>query len=221
MLLWVSHLWYDATYWLTGTGLLFGSSLRTEGARNVPASGPALLIANHTSYFDPVLIGVAARRRLSYLARKTLFQQTLFGKLLSSLNAIPVDQEGTGIEGLRQMLQLLREGHAVMMFPEGERTGTGHILDLKPGVSLLVKRANAPIVPVGIAGAYAAWPRTRTLPRLAPIFLGDNPAKIAVSIGRAIASEKFAAMPREQMLRELRILLECAQKRAERLREAK
>jgi 1-acyl-sn-glycerol-3-phosphate acyltransferase len=215
----LADLWYDATFWVSGTALTLVSSLRTEGAHHVPRTGPTLLIGNHQSVLDPVLMGLAARRRLSYLARKTLFDHSrLFSRLMLSLNAVPVDQEGTGLEGLRQMLHLLRAGRAVMMFPEGERTWTGAVQPLKPGVSLLIKRVPAPIVPVGIAGAFDAWPRTRTLPRPAPLFLPAGRASIAVSVGRPLDPRRFVGLPRDAVLSELAQVLRKAKERAEHLR---
>jgi 1-acyl-sn-glycerol-3-phosphate acyltransferase len=184
----------------------------------VPRRGPVLLVGNHQSVLDPALMGVAARRPLYHLARKTLFHPPWFAQLMRSFNAVPVDQDGTGIQGLRQMLQLLREGHAVTLFPEGERTPTGAMQPLKPGVSLLIKRAPAPIIPVGIAGSFDAWPRTRWWPSPAPLFLPPARGTIAVSVGAPLDPQSLARMDREALLAELFQVLQKMQQRAERLR---
>ena len=68
------HGWYEGCFWLSFTGVTLGFSLRTEGYKNMPRSGPALLIANHQCFMDPVLVGLAARRHLHYLARRSLFR---------------------------------------------------------------------------------------------------------------------------------------------------
>jgi len=87
----LSYLWYESFFWVSGPAMTLGFSLRTEGMRHVPKSGPALLIANHQSYFDPDLVGIAARRHLCFLARKTLFQNKVFAWAIRTLEAIPID----------------------------------------------------------------------------------------------------------------------------------
>ena len=67
------RLFYDFVYWSSFTVFGFGFSYRRCGWKNIPTDGPALLVANHQSMFDPVLVGLASRRYLSYLARKNLF----------------------------------------------------------------------------------------------------------------------------------------------------
>lgn len=215
---WLKALWWEFCWFSCSNGLMVGSSLRVQGTRHVPVTGPALIIANHVSYLDPVLIGVAARRRLSYLARKTLFDNPLFAFLINSLNAVPIDQDGVGKEGIKTILSQLRAGRAVVVFPEGERTADGMLAKLKPGISLLIKRVEAPIIPVGLAGAHAAWPRGRPLPVPAPLFLPPWEGTMAVSVGRPLDGKHFAAMPREAMLDELFQELKKAQEDADKLR---
>jgi 1-acyl-sn-glycerol-3-phosphate acyltransferase len=215
---WLPYLWYETAYWIMMAGYTLGFGLRSEGSRNVPRRGPALLIANHQSFLDPIAVGLAARRHLCYLARKTLFRNHLFGDLLRSFNVVPVDQEGVAKEGLKTVLEQLQAGQAVLIFPEGERTRTGQMQPLKPGIQLLIKRARAPIVPVGVAGAYQAFPRTQKLPRLSPPFLPANGANLAVAVGRPLPAERFADLPREQLLKELFGELQKVQRRAECLR---
>jgi 1-acyl-sn-glycerol-3-phosphate acyltransferase len=213
------HSWllYEIGYWLSVTSLTVGFRYRFEGRRNIPRSGPALLIANHQSFLDPPIVGCGTRRHLCFLARKTLFRG-LFGKLIGRLNAVPVDQEGVAKEGLKTILEQLKAGEAVLMFPEGERTHTGEVQSLKPGVLLLIKRMAAPIVPIGIAGAFDALPRTRKWPKLSPLFLPPTGADIAVSFGEPIPAERYRDMPREQVLAELHAELQRVKERAERLR---
>src|SRR5207247_3249381 len=91
--------------------------------------------------------------------------------LMTRLHALPIDNKGLGKEGLILTLEALDKGKAVLVFPEGERTHTGLIEPFQPGISLLIKRIKAPIVPIAIAGAYDAFPRTTILPQPAPLFL--------------------------------------------------
>src|SRR6516225_6984602 len=118
----LSYAWYQSWYVATWTAMTLAFSYRDAGSRNVPPRGPALLIANHQSYIDPLLVGLAARRHLTFLARKTLFRNRLFGAFLRSVNCVPVDQEGVAKEGLKTAVEKLQAGQAVLIFPEGERS---------------------------------------------------------------------------------------------------
>jgi 1-acyl-sn-glycerol-3-phosphate acyltransferase len=213
-----SWLLYEIGYWLSRTVLTWGFNYRYEGGNNVPRTGPALLLANHQSFLDPMIAGCPFRRHICFLARKTLFRNRFFGALIRRCSAIPVDQEGVAKEGLKAILDVLKAGQAVLVFPEGERTHIGAVQPLKPGILLLIKRISAPIVPIGIAGAFDALPRTRHWPKFSPFFLPTTGADIAVSIGKPIPAERYRDMPRDQVLIELREELMRAKERAERLR---
>jgi len=210
--------WHEFLYLPYHFLFTLGFSLRTTGMLNMPKTGPALLVANHQSFLDPLIIGLVARRPLVYLARKTLFRNPLFAWMIRSLNAVPIDQESVGKEGIRTILSQLQRGRPVVVFPEGSRTDDGNMQPFKPGVHLLIKRTQAPIVPVGIAGAYDAWPIWRSYPIPAPLFMPAGPGTISVSLGKPIDSSHYAAMPREQALQELFDRIHAEQQHAEKLR---
>jgi len=215
---WLAYLWYEFMYWKTLTVATLGFSLRISGRRNVPRRGPALLIANHQSFLDPIVIGIASRRHLCYLARKTLFRNRVFGTLLSSLNTVPVDQEGVAKEGLKTILQELKEGSAVLVFPEGQRSWDGKLQPLKPGIQLLIKRTKAPIIPIGVAGAHIALPRGKSRVKFSPFFLPATDASVAVVIGKPLDAERFAHLQREEMMTALLGELQKVHAAADRLR---
>jgi 1-acyl-sn-glycerol-3-phosphate acyltransferase len=215
---WMSHVVYESVYAGAAVAMTLGWSLRSHGRHNIPKAGPALLIANHQSFIDPLLVGLGTRRHLCFLARKTLFKHPLFTWLIRMLNAVPIDQEGVGKDGIKTIVEQLQLGQAVVIFPEGHRTPHGAMLPLMPGVLLLIKRTQAPIVPVGIAGAYDAWPSWRKYPILAPLFLPNCRRRIAVSIGVPTDASRIAQLPRAQALRELSQLIDTEQRRAELLR---
>jgi 1-acyl-sn-glycerol-3-phosphate acyltransferase len=149
--------------------------IRCEGRQHVPATGGALVLSNHQSHLDPPLIGLASNRRLNYLARETLFRFAPFAWFIRSVGSIPIDREGSGLSGLKETLKRLRQGGAVVIFPEGTRSRDGEVAPLKPGFSALARRANVPLVPVGIEGAFAAWPRRRKFPLPAPVAIVFGP----------------------------------------------
>jgi 1-acyl-sn-glycerol-3-phosphate acyltransferase len=211
------RLWYDVVFWSSFTYFTFGFSCRRSGWRNVPRSGPVLLVSNHQSMFDPVLVGLASRRYLSFLARANLFEQPVVAPVIRSLNAIPIDRN-MGKDGIQAVIESLGHGRAVLMFPEGERTPTGEVQPLKPGVALLIKRVTCPIVPVGIAGCFAAWNRFMTWPRMSPLFLPPGPSTIALAVGEPIDPQRYAGRDREWVVEDLHRELLRQHQSAERLR---
>ena len=215
---WVADAYYDVNFWLCMAGMTTWFSLRTEGYQHVPRSGPALLIANHQSFLDPVLVGLAARRRLTFLARKTLFKHWMFRLIAGGLNPVPVNQEGFAREGLKTILEQLERGRAVGIFPEGERTFDGEMHEFRPGIHLLIKRIDMPIIPVGIAGAFEAWPRWRPFPIPAPLFLPAWRGTMAVAIGRPISSACLREKPREESQAELSAAVQAVYHRATHIR---
>lgn len=208
---------HNFVFWSGFVFFTFGFSLRRKGWGNLPREGPLLIVSNHQSMFDPVLIGLTSRRFLSYLARKNLFDQPVLAPIIRSLNAIPIDR-GLGKDGIQAVLAALDEGLAVLVFPEGERTHTGQVQPLKPGVSLLIKRVKCPVVPAGIAGAYAAWNRNMKWPRFSPLFLPPGPSTIAVSIGQPIDPARYSGLDRDAVLADLHRLIVEQVQHAEKLR---
>ncbi len=210
-------LWYDTLYWVGYTIFTFGFSYRHEGWGNLPRRGPVLILSNHFSMLDPIVTGLALRRHICQLARKNLFDQWLIGPIVRSLPGIPIDRN-LGKEGIQAVLDALAHNRPVVVFPEGERSHTGQVQPLKPGVSLLIKRVNCPIVPVGIAGTFAAWSRFMKWPKFAPLLLPPGPSTIAASVGKPIDPTRYEKMTREEMLSDLHAALVAQHAAAERLR---
>ena len=208
---------HQAAYWTAVPTFLLGWGFRATGRHHLPRSGPSLLVANHQSFIDPVLVGAAANRWLTYLARSNLWTNRHLGRLISHFDAVPIDR-GFGRDGLKAVLDALGRGEAVLMFAEGERSHSGDVQELKPGVHLLLKRVTCPVVPVGIAGAYDAWPRHHKLPRLDALALPTAGRSIAVAFGEACDPARFAGRDREAALGELRGELVKAKAAAEGLR---
>ena len=149
--------------------------LEAHGAEQVPAAGPVLLVANHSSFLDPPLVGGMAPRPVSFMAKAELFRVPLLGWLISRLNARPVRREGADAGALRTALRILQEGNALLLFPEGTRGPEGTLREPKPGAAMLAVLSGATVVPVFIRGSGRAWPRGRRLPR---------PAKVIVRFGK-------------------------------------
>lgn len=194
------------------------NSLRHRGVRHMPRKGAVLLVANHQSFWDPVILGLVTVRPLRYIARKSLYANKFLAHLMSALGAHPIDQDGSATAGIKAAIQLLKDGNAVLFFPEGNRTEDGALQEFKPGISLVLKRAPVMVLPVGLAGAYEAWPRWRKLPRFAPLFLPAAPGTIGVVFGEPIPSAKLLSMGQEEMLYFLRMEVMKLKEQAENLR---
>ena len=198
-----SRVVYHSTYWLSYHALTFGLCFRATGRENIPLTGPALLVSNHQSFIDPWLIGQAATRRLRYLARHNLFHNSYFARLIRCYGAVPIDR-GFGKEGLQTVFKELADGQAVVIFAEGERTHTGEVQPLKPGISLLMKRVTCPIIPVALAGAYEMWPRHQKWPHPELLPLPAQGRAITVAYGPPIDPTRYKTMDRDEMLNDLR-----------------
>ena len=128
--------------------------MRVTGAEHVPADGPLILAANHVSYFDPPVIAAATTRRLSFFAKKELFEFGPFGRYISALGAFPVDRSRGDMAAMRHTLALLKDGHALVIFPEGGRNVDG-TAEAKDGVAFLARMSGAAVVPTALSGTEA------------------------------------------------------------------
>lgn len=143
--------------------------VRSRGEDAFPRQGPLLIVSNHQSLLDPIVLGMTMPRRAGYLARKSLFRPRPFGWYLRAVGAVPIDRDGVATEGLKTTIQLLRMGRPMVIFPEGTRTLDGRLQSIKPGIALLLNKTDAPVVLAGIAGSYECWPRSAKRPRRGPI----------------------------------------------------
>jgi len=135
------------------------------GRSRIP-KGAAILAANHTSFYDPPLLSISTPYEVYFLARKTLFDVPLFGRLIHRLNARPVSGKAQDVSVFKAMVKLMKEGKKVIIFPEGKRSRDGELKPLKPGVSLLISRTGAAVVPAYLHGTFTTWPAFKKLPKL-------------------------------------------------------
>lgn len=141
--------------WLFALFLRF----RARGLENVPAAGGALLIANHQSFLDPLLVGVALQRPVSYVARDSLFRIPLVGWVVRNTYVIPINRDAASADTIREAVRRMHHGFLLGVFPEGTRSADGTIGEIKPGFIALARRGKLPIIPIGISGAHRAMPR--------------------------------------------------------------
>ena len=160
--------------------------IRVRGRDNIPSEGAVILASNHISYYDPPLVGSFVKREVHFMAKKELFRNRLFGKLISSLNAHPVNRQGFDKKALEMAGGLLKEGKLLIIFPEGTRAKEGRFLPPRPGIGMIAVTSEAPVVPVYIHGAN----------RLKDCFLGKE--KLAIIYGEPIPRGEIEKFGREK-----------------------
>jgi 1-acyl-sn-glycerol-3-phosphate acyltransferase len=172
--------------------------LRIEGRTRVPKRGGLLLIANHISIADPIVLWYASPRHICFMGRADVFQLPGIGGILRLARAIPVRQRSADRAALMGAIEAVRDGEAVGIFPEGECSETGELLPFLPGVLLILRQTHAPVLPVGICGTERLIPYSKLFPR--PAF-----SVITVRFGSLIPAEQILALPSpEQQLEFLR-----------------
>ena len=120
--------------------------------------GPALVCSNHVSFFDPPLISISFQKEIHFLARHTLYSNPAARWIFPRVNVTPIDQDRASMAGLKTAIRLLKDGHRVLIFPEGSRSPDGKLQPAAGGAGLVVAKARVPVVPIRLFGAYEALP---------------------------------------------------------------
>ncbi|MBS0262504.1 MAG: 1-acyl-sn-glycerol-3-phosphate acyltransferase [Planctomycetes bacterium] len=167
---------------------------RARGLDRIPELGGGLILSNHQSFLDPLLIGLPLQRPVSFLARDTLFPIPVIGWILRNTYVMPLSRDTGGAAGIRETIRRMEEGFLVGVFPEGTRSHDGKLGDLKPGFAALVRRSDLPIYPVGIAGAYRALGK-------GSLFL--KPCPVCVVFGEPIPPHQIAPLKQRGREQEL------------------
>ena len=164
---------------------VFLFDLKVYGRDNIPAHGGVLIVSNHQSLLDPILLPLRLDRPLNYIAKSELFMNPVFAWFLRSiLNAFPVRQGHGDVRAVKETIQRLQEGHLMNIYPEGARTEDGEIAPLQRGVALIVERAQVIVIPAVIVGAFEAWPIHRKFLRRWPVRIQFGPAMDLTGLDR-------------------------------------
>lgn len=135
-----------------GFRLAYGG-VEVHGMDNAPADGPLIVASNHRSYLDPVILASFLPRRVHHMAKRELFRNPLFARLITFFGAFPVDREIARASTFRTALRLLRLNGAVVIFPEGGIVNSMGETGMKEGVGALASMSRAPVLPVYVAGS--------------------------------------------------------------------
>ncbi len=162
--------WYRFIRWVARE-IAFRSlgGIRVIGRELVPMEGPLLVAPVHFSYLDPPIVACAMDRALSFMAKEDLFRPWWLGPLIRSLGSFPVRRGENDTEAIRLAIHLLKEGRAVLLFPEGTRGFGEKMGGITPGIAMLAKRSGAKVLPVGIVGTERVWPKGSKKLRRSPM----------------------------------------------------
>ena len=132
--------------------------LKVIGRENLPADGRVIVVANHNSNWDPLLIGFSFKRPICYMAKKSLFKYAWSTLLFNNLHAFPVERGTVDRQAIRKAMEVLEQEKVLGIFPEGERTEIGTQIKAKKGAALIAVRTRSPIVPIACIGTRSTFP---------------------------------------------------------------
>lgn len=156
---------------------------RIYGAKKVPLAGPLIVVANHASNLDPVLLANCIRRPVSFMAKESLFEVPVLAPAIRAYGAYPVKRGAADRSAIRAALKQLESGWAVGIFVQGVRTSDGRISSPKLGAAMIAAKAQVPLLPVSLWGTEKILNKGSVLPK---------PSPVTVRIGEPIAPPETA-----------------------------
>jgi len=163
--------------------------LRIQGRENVPRHGAALMVCNHVSYMDALVLGGACPRPIRFVMDQTIFKSPVLQWWFKWVGVIPIASERRDPGSLRRALDdvsaALANGEIVMVFPEGRLTRDGEVGSFRRGIETILARDNVPVVPVGLAGLWGSWTSNANGPALKK-WPRRWRARVTLNIGKAL-----------------------------------
>jgi len=181
--------------------------VRPTGLENIPDKGPAVLVCNHVSFVDALLVGGSIRRPVRFVMYYKIFQIPLLSFIFKTAKAIPIasakEDETLLAEAFDQIDKELDAGQIVCLFPEGGISTDGEVQRFRPGIEKIIERRRVPVIPIALGGLWGSWFSRRSGGGLRKI-PGRLWAKVNVRIGEAVRSEDVTAASLELLVRTLR-----------------
>lgn len=138
------------------SGIFF--PLQVKGRRNLPAKDSFIFASNHVSNLDPIILGLASGRRLSYMAKDSLFTNQFARWVLTRVGAFPLRRQGADVGALREALRRLQAGIPLVVFPTGTRAASFSQENAKSGIGFLAVKSHSRVVPAKILGSDRVMP---------------------------------------------------------------
>ncbi|MFQ5856901.1 MAG: lysophospholipid acyltransferase family protein [Anaerolineae bacterium] len=179
--------------------------LETRGLENTPLTGTLIVAINHTSFLDPLLAGVFLPRTIIPLAKVELFRKRFVGWVFPAYGAIPIHRGKIDRNAIQRSLEVLRSGGALLVAPEGTRSGDGRLQRGHRGAAVLAVRTDATVLPVAIWGVHQFGRNIRRLRRTEAHMVVGQPFHIVVE-GRKIPREQLDEITDEIMYRVAELL---------------
>jgi len=142
-----------------------------RGIEHIPGKGPAVVISNHESFLDSVILGFLSPRTIWFMAKNSEYRNGFMKWFLRHACSFPVRRYTVDVLAVRNAFRIAKAGHLLGIFPEGERTWDGEMLPFRIGAIRLILALGVPVIPVGIAGTYGLMPRWTSTIRRAPVRL--------------------------------------------------
>ncbi len=150
--------------------------LTRDGLEHLPRRGPAIVVSNHVSYMDSILLGSASPRPVHFIVLRWMFDMLLIRWFYWGMGTIPVRAEGQqDARGIKRAVQVLASGRVLGIFPEGTRSADGRLGEARLGAAMIAALSGAPVVPAYIDGARESMPVGRFFPRPACIHVRFGP----------------------------------------------
>jgi len=176
---WISLLLYHLFKWSIVSPVLHTYFRgRIYGTEKVPQKGRLLVVSNHASDFDPLLLSFCVNRPVAYMAKEELFQVPVLKQAIQAYGAYPVKRGSADRSALKAAIASIESGWATGVFLDGTRTPDGRIADPKLGAAWIAAKTQTPLLPVSLWGTHAIFRKGSAIPR---------PALITVRIGELIA----------------------------------
>ena len=181
--------------------------VRPSGTENIPEKGPAVVVCNHVSYMDPILLLASVRRPMRFVMYYKIFQLPLLRFLFQHAKAIPIasakEDEQLMNEAFEKVDAELEAGNIVCIFPEGGITSDGEIHRFRPGIEKVIARRPVPVIPVGLQNLWGSW-FSRSQGGSIRMVPGRLFARVPVMIGEPVMPGDVTAANLEILVRTLR-----------------
>lgn len=154
-----THPLYYLARLLVRTVVARGLNIECTGMQHLPEKGAVILLGNHSSFLDSILLEALTCRNIWFMAKNSQYNSRVMTWFLGLAKSFPVRRYTVDVQAVRNAIRVVQGGHVLGIFPEGERNWDDRMLPFKRGTMRLVLALGVPVIPVGIAGAYGLMPR--------------------------------------------------------------